>query len=300
MINVTAKRIGDKPIITPHMDSRMGENINGPSVIRVPDWVKNPLGRYYLYFGHHNGTYIRLAYSDKIAGPWKMHEPGVLPLADSGFAGHLASPDILIDHAAKKIRLYFHGSDHDTSNHDVMQPSRLAVSEDGLNFKLHDEIIENPYLRVFQHDGWYHGIAMPGIFYRSRDGLNAFEEGPKPFEANVRHYAVLKRDETLLVFYSRIGDRPERILCTCLDISGDWKYWKCSDPVEVLAPEMDYEGGNLPLVASAVGMAYERKRELRDPAIYEEGGETYLLYSVAGESGIGLAEIMISWGGRQL
>ena len=57
---------------------------------------------------------------------------------------------------------------------------------------------------------------------------------------------------------------------------------------------MDYEGGDLPLVASAVGMAYERKRELRDPAIYEEGGDIYLLYSVAGESGIGLARVMIS------
>lgn len=30
------------------LPGRDGENINGPSLIRVPAWVKNPLGRYYL------------------------------------------------------------------------------------------------------------------------------------------------------------------------------------------------------------------------------------------------------------
>ena len=31
--------------------------------------------------------------------------------------------------------------------------------------------------------------------------------------------------------------------------------------------------------------------QLRDPAIFEEGGRTYLLYAVAGEEGIALAEL---------
>jgi hypothetical protein len=30
---------------------------------------------------------------------------------------------------------------------------------------------------------------------------------------------------------------------------------------------------------------------MRDPAIFQEGGRTYLLYSVAGESGIAITEI---------
>ncbi|NET62179.1 MAG: hypothetical protein F6K47_40550, partial [Symploca sp. SIO2E6] len=34
-----------------------GSNINGPSLIRVPEWIENPLGRYYLYFAHHQGKY---------------------------------------------------------------------------------------------------------------------------------------------------------------------------------------------------------------------------------------------------
>jgi hypothetical protein len=37
--------------------------------------------------------------------------------------------------------------------------------------------------------------------------------------------------------------------------------------------------------------AYGQVNQLRDPAIFEEDGRTYLLYAVAGESGIAIAEI---------
>jgi hypothetical protein len=32
-------------------------------------------------------------------------------------------------------------------------------------------------------------------------------------------------------------------------------------------------------------------RQLRDPAIFPENGKTYLLYSIAGENGIAIAEL---------
>src|SRR5688572_31025560 len=38
------QRFPENPIIRPHMDGRMGDNINGPSLIRVPNWVERPLG----------------------------------------------------------------------------------------------------------------------------------------------------------------------------------------------------------------------------------------------------------------
>ena len=79
------ERLLDGPIITPDMDGRMGSNIAGPSLIRVPDWVEHPLGRYYLYFADHRGLYIRLAYADDLAGPWTMHEPGTLQIEQSHF-----------------------------------------------------------------------------------------------------------------------------------------------------------------------------------------------------------------------
>ena len=36
---IRIERLLDGPIITPDMDGRMGSNIAGPSLIRVPDWV---------------------------------------------------------------------------------------------------------------------------------------------------------------------------------------------------------------------------------------------------------------------
>ena len=76
----------------------MGSNINGPSLIKVPEWVKNPLGKYYLYFADHKGKYIRLAYSDKLEGVWKIYTPGALKLEETYFDEHIASPDVHVKH----------------------------------------------------------------------------------------------------------------------------------------------------------------------------------------------------------
>ena len=80
---IRVERLGNGPIITGNMDSRMGDNVNGPSLIRVPDWLPNPLGRYYLYFGHHQGGFIRLAFADDLHGPWRIYAPGTLQLAQT-------------------------------------------------------------------------------------------------------------------------------------------------------------------------------------------------------------------------
>ena len=60
-VDVHVERLLDEPIITEATHPSIGPNIQGPSLIRVPDWVGDPLGRYYLYFADHKGTYIRLA-----------------------------------------------------------------------------------------------------------------------------------------------------------------------------------------------------------------------------------------------
>ena len=67
--------------------------------------------------------------------------------------------------------------------------------------------------------------------------------------------------------------------------------WIADAPTEVLAPEEEWEGADRPLEPSRIGYARHRVRELRDPAIYEEDGRIYLLYTVAGESGIAIAEL---------
>ena len=52
-IGVRATRFPENPLITLTSSSSLGDNANGPSIIRVPGWVAHPLGRYYMYFAHH-------------------------------------------------------------------------------------------------------------------------------------------------------------------------------------------------------------------------------------------------------
>ncbi len=82
---VRVERLLDAPIITPRLHPSIGANIQGPSLIRVPDWVEAPLGTYYLYFADHKGSYIRLAYADALQGPWRIHPAGSLQIGDSRF-----------------------------------------------------------------------------------------------------------------------------------------------------------------------------------------------------------------------
>ena len=60
---------------------------------------------------------------------------------------------------------------------------------------------------------------------------------------------------------------------------------------DVLRPERAWEGADLPVAPSIRGAADGPVNQLRDPALFEDGGRTFLFYAVAGESGIGLAEV---------
>jgi hypothetical protein len=285
------RRFPQNPIVRPHMDGRMGDNINGPSMIHVPDWVTNRLGRYYLYFAHHDGLYIRLAYADALEGPWHMHEPGVLSLDESLFAGHVASPDVHVDEAERRIRMYFHGSEVPSGVPGAAQHTRVALSSDGLSFQARPELLGKSYFRVFAWDGWTYALAMPGIVYRSHDGLSGFEQGPTLFTKDMRHAALKLDGHILSVFHTNVGDAPESILLSTIDLRPDWRSWKESPAVTVLRPELDYEGAREPVKPSVRGLVHGPVNQLRDPAIYREGDRTYLPYSVAGENGIAIAEI---------
>lgn len=298
----TVTRLLDAPIIVPALDARMGTNIQGPSLIRVPDWIDNPLGRYYLYFADHRGEYIRLAYADSLTGPWKVHTPGTLTLEQSHFpltcppcsvpAGstapayaHIASPDVHVRDDLQQIVMYLHGRDPE------VQVTRRAVSADGLHFEGDPEVLGRPYFRVAQHGDYYYGLAMPGHLYRSRDGLTDFEEGPRFFNDNMRHSALLIRGDHLYVFWTQVGHAPETILVSAITMKGDWTQWTESEAVELLSPEREWEGAQLPVAPSVRGDITVPVNQLRDPTIFEEDGQVYLLYSVAGESGIAIARL---------
>jgi len=268
------------------MDGRMGDNINGPCLIRVPDWLPNPLGRYYLYFAHHQGDYIRLAYADELAGPWQTYEPGTLQLEGSLYDGHIASPDLYVDDDARQFRMYYHGAARGQG-----QSTRVALSANGIDFKPLPGTLGGPYWRVFPWNGLLYALGMPGRFYRSENGLTDFEEGPTLFTADMRHAAVRLKEDVLQAFYSNAFDCPERILLSEVPLSGDWTNWRETTPATLLEPAEPYEGADLPLLPSRRGWIPTPARQLRDPGIFEEDGRLYLLYSVAGEHGIAIAEL---------
>tara|TARA_B100000929_G_scaffold28720_1_gene21150 strand:+ start:162 stop:1217 length:1056 start_codon:yes stop_codon:yes gene_type:complete len=318
---VKVTRLLDKPVIGPDIHPSIGVNIQGPSLIRVPNWVENPLGNYYLYFADHKGLYIRLAYADNLTGPWQVHEPGSLRIEDSYFTPtrpeiseealaemiegrrasgsrtshdlafeltqpHIASPDVHVNEDRQQIIMYYHGLEGPGFQH-----SRVATSNDGINFTAGSENIGRTYMRAFKYEQRTYALAMPGQFYRSENGFTNFEEGPRLFVPNMRHSAVVVRDNYLYVFWTRVGDAPESIMLSTIDLRPDWSKWQVSEERVVLRPERNWEGADAPVEPSVRSTAYGHVNQLRDPTLYIEDDVVYMLYAVAGESGIALARV---------
>lgn len=329
MSSYRVRRFPENPIITPDMDGRMGANVQGPSLVRVPDWVPAPLGRYYLYFADHKGDYIRLAFADRLEGPWRVHGPGALQLGESGLPTappprppvlpapldaaarlaarlappgtpgvpdaevdanypHIASPDVHVDQGERRFRMYFHG----LAAYGV-QRTRVATSPDGVHFTAQPADLGPSYFRVFEHGGWTYALVMPGVLYRSREPLAGFEPGPRLFPREQRHTAVIVRDGVLHVFWTRVGDAPERIYASQIRLEGDWLDWRAGEPCEVLRPERDWEGAGLPLEPSWRSAITHPVNQLRDPCVFSDGERCVLLYAVQGERGIAIAELTL-------
>jgi hypothetical protein len=352
-VGFAIERVAPAPILHVGMSARLSRlaevegyaNINGPSLIRVPDWIEGRLGNYYLYFAHHKGDHIRLAYSDRVEGPWTIYESGTLSLADSGFPTklgrrpslaqvvgelwkhfsiyvardmlllgyratvsdqairkergitlsrnakpHIASPEVIVDEANRRLLLYYHGLAEQGA-----QFSRVAVSTDGIDFVVQPAVIPSNYVRAFTHGGRHYLLAMPGVLYRTPNGLDDFEPRDQIlFEPEMRHAGLWVRGDTLFVFWSRVGDAPERILVSSVDLSPmDWDDWRATEPVEILRAELLWEGSQLEALPSLRGELGLAANELRDPDIFTDAdGASFLVYVGAGEQGIGLARFV--------
>lgn len=326
---VRATRVAQNPLITVKTSASLGGNVNGPTVIRVPAWVERPLGKYYMYFANHMGDFIRLAYADDPTGPWKIHEPGVLhvrhtaffrPQPDpkealADFYTHVASPEIFVDQIRRRIVLWAHGwwTNGERWSADLQrarawatqrsygQFTQAAESSDGVRFETRPQLTRTSYLRVFRHGGQMYGMSRLGLLSRSPDPLTAFDLGPNPFRdtrhaGRVRHVAVLQRGARLHVFFTAIGDAPERILMSTIALDGDWTTWRASEPIDVLKPEAPYECVDLPMAPSEAGDIDVPVRQIRDPFVFEESGRLLLFYATCGEQGLAVAELSLGDG----
>jgi hypothetical protein len=180
---------GGEPIISAEHFRQLGArdsdagDINGPSVIRVPDWIPKEQraaseAQYYLYFAHHTGKYIRLAWAEDIAGPWHLYhtgklvppgQRGVLDMGDDrliplggayAITGHIASPDVHVDDDNKRIVLYFHGGTTRNGPRLRKQRTYVATSPWGLGFSagIVPVPLSESYLRVFEYNGKLQGL----------------------------------------------------------------------------------------------------------------------------------------------
>lgn len=341
-----AERVSQEPVIHSGLSSRLSEstdskssytNINGPSLIQVPDWLPNPLGKYYLYFAHHKGEHIRMAYADDVRGPWTVHEPGTLALKDGGFPLaidvdaapgrslqnlwnnysiyvvrdilllayrsavsdqsirkergiakaqnsqlHIASPEVLVDNENQRLLLYYRGLAGKTA-----QYTGIAESLDGPPFSALPSIIHSNYLRIFSYRGNWFGLAMPGILYRSDTGVDNFLPREKLlFDPDMRHARLWLKGDILYVFWSRVGDTPERILVSAVDLTAtDWNDWRVTQPQDLLRAELPWERSELAIESSLHGELGLAANELRDPFVFEADGHAYLQCACNGARG---------------
>jgi hypothetical protein len=187
-------------------DRRVGllapaENLSGPSVIRIPDWITSedradPDAVYYMYFAHHHGQFLRVAWARDVEGPWTVHnmspdvpagDLGVLSIADGPtevgggleirpgecdeedesrqrrHGEHVASPYPVIDDVNQEIVLYFHVGRCLWLDGQRLegQQSLAAASPTGLDFNdgYLPEIIGPTYIRPFVARGEHLAVS---------------------------------------------------------------------------------------------------------------------------------------------
>lgn len=317
-------RLPQNPLITVSSSKTLGDNVNGPTVVRVPAWVQRPLGRYYMYFANHMGTFVRMAHAPAVTGPWTVYEPGVLDVRDTAFFReqpdpketlddfytHVASPEILIESNPQRLVMWTHGwwtrgerwpvkpaeARAWAREHGYGQYTQASVSADGLHFTVQPAITRTSYVRVFQRGASYYGVSRLGLVSRSSEPLAEFTAGPNlfsntPYAGRGRHVALVQRGDSMLVFFTAIGDAPEHVVMARVDLTGDWTTWHAGGFTDVLMPETSYECASLPNAPSEAGDISRPVKQIRDPFVFEEEGRTYLFYSTCGEQGIAAAEV---------
>lgn len=219
--------------------------------------------------------------------------------------GHIASPDVLVDHDRQEIIMYFHGA-HDRPQ----QSTAMATSTTGLDFTVRTEDLAHPkpYTRVFEYNNKFYlmakhdsGITAGWSFWASKDIKGPFTSKPAATidapqnidepAIRVRHGSPVVRSDVLSVFYTRVGDAPERVLVQQYQLGEDTATWRLRGAsYEVLRPDND-EGGKEPVVPSEGGIIRRPVNQLRDPYVFVDDSGLFLFYAIAGESGIAVARL---------
>ena len=152
-----------------HYSVKLRDNICNPCLLEVPNWCKNKLAKYYLYFADHRGKYIKMAYSNYIDKGWKFKENGIINInLFTDAINHIASPEIYIDNKKKIIVMFTHSH----SKLLVGQWTYASISYDGINFnKVYNKPLAPFYFRMFYYKNFYFGITKGGNLWKSKNYL---------------------------------------------------------------------------------------------------------------------------------
>jgi len=101
--------------------------------------------------------------------------------------------------------------------------------------------------------------------------------------------AIIKYGNEIFVFYTRIGDAPERVYASHLLMENHSP--RLINEVEILRPLYRFEGSECNLEESSSGPSLRFENAVRDPYVFEEDGKYYLFYTIGGESGIAVCEL---------
>ena len=97
----------------------------------------------------------------------------------------------------------------------------------------------------------------------------------------------------LYIFFTRVGDSPERILYTFVSLTGqDWQKWKRGSIKKLLKPELPREGSEQENKPSLQGEISYIVNQLRDPYVFQDtNGDHYFLYTGGAEQTIGIVKL---------
>ena len=270
-MNIVIKKYGviiDKFSIPSNIDNN---NINGPTVFKRPKFF--PEGsKWIMYFAHHSGDGIRIAESDHLTHGWKVSNVTILDLKKIPGYGHISSPEVEV--LSDRLNLFYHCC------YNGGQYTFKAITYDGKNWEYEHKVQGYFYFRLIEK---HYAIAK----YNNNGGIWYKKENDKFIEQGIllprmRHSCYSSNK----LYWSEIGDSPESIYCgdlNLLDFTITNKHIIIK-PTELYEIKGDFQPSSN---GSAINVT-----QVRDPFVIIDESKTFIFYTVCGEEGIAVAEII--------
>lgn len=284
----------------------IGENINGPTVVRLHGSFKKKIGfKFLLLFAHHEGEFIRLLGSNSIIDRWRLIPEKLLDLKRNfEFHDHVASPDAHYLKKKNELIIFFHSRELGSRD----QKTYIASFRDSLSVSPSIYSTNLPfYARIFLIKGVAYALTKGGNLFEAADmnlrnwtpliniftGQGSLDDIYQNQYGSVRHLCVVKHKNTHLVFYTIIGDSPEKIWASRLIVDQTKGFYSAIGKTLILLPSENYEGSQIDLKNSKSGPSLFPENAVRDPFVYKSRRNYFLFYSIKGEFGIALASLNI-------